>query len=226
MIVGDPWCAAGRGGVGVSLPVVADTSRVDTIVVMGVAGVGKSTVALGIVDATGWEFAEGDSFHPPENVAKMQSGIPLDDDDRWPWLRVLRDWIHAHEVAGQSSVVTCSALKRAYRDVLRDGNGSVRFCALEADTGELRERLEHRRDHYMPGSLLQSQLDTLEPLGEDEPGLGVQAGGAEPDVVRRALAALGLSAPDSDHSDRLLAAAWSTRAGCPGTSSSGTGYSA
>lgn len=167
--------------------------RPDTVVVMGVAGAGKTTVAQGLVAVTGWQFAEGDSFHPPANVAKMRAGHALEDSDRWPWLSALRDWIHDHETHRQSSVVTCSALKRTYRDVLREGNMSVRFCALYAETGQLLERLEHRRGHCMPASLLQSQLDTLQPLGTDEPGVGIAAGGAADDVVRRALVALGLS---------------------------------
>ena len=93
-----------------------------TIVVMGVSGSGKSTVADRLVDRLGWEFAEGDDFHPPENVAKMRAGHPLDDEDRWPWLRRLAAWIGEHEQAGRSVVVTCSALKRSYRDLLCDGH--------------------------------------------------------------------------------------------------------
>lgn len=173
----------------------------DTVVVMGVSGVGKTTVAEGIVRATGWAFAEGDTFHPPENVVKMRSGQALDDDDRRPWLGALRDWISGQEQAGSSSVVTCSALKRAYRDVLRAGNASVRFCELEADGNLLHDRMQNRRDHYMPSSLLQSQLDTLEPLASDEPGVRVEATGETAMVVERALAALGL--PTADHADSV-----------------------
>lgn len=164
----------------------------DTIVVMGVSGVGKTTVAEGLQAATGWDLAEGDSFHPPANVAKMRAGHALDDEDRWPWLSAIRDWIAEQERRGRSSVVACSALKRAYRDVLRQGTSSVRFCALAAGDELLRDRLQHRAGHYMPASLLQSQLDILEPLGADEPGARVEAGGDVDDVVRRALAALDL----------------------------------
>ncbi|MGI8529062.1 MAG: gluconokinase [Geodermatophilaceae bacterium] len=164
----------------------------DTVVVTGVAGVGKSVVAQGIARATGWTLAEGDGFHPPDNVAKMRAGRALTDADRWPWLAALRDWIAVQERAGSSCVVSCSALKRSYRDVLRDGNPSVRFCALQADGEVLRGRLESRREHFMPASLLNSQLGTQEPLGADEPGVRVDAAGEPAVVVVSALDALGL----------------------------------
>ncbi len=173
-----------------------DATRPDpdpvTVLVMGVSGAGKTTVAEGIADAMGWTFAEGDDFHPAANVAKMASGRGLDDADRWPWLAALRDWIGERERAGTSSVVTCSALKRGYRDMLRAGNESVRFCSLRAPEDVLRDRVRDRRGHYMPASLLDSQLATLEPLEPDEPGVVVDADGDTSAVVRRALDALGL----------------------------------
>src|SRR6478752_6936524 len=95
--------------------------RADLIVVMGVSGAGKTTVGRGIAEAMGWEYAEGDDFHPEANVAKMASGHPLTDEDRWPWLHAIGDWLGARERAGESAVVTCSALRRVYRDLLRDG---------------------------------------------------------------------------------------------------------
>src|SRR5690349_15472080 len=142
--------------------------RTTTIVVMGVSGAGKSTVAAELVTRLGWDFAEGDEFHPPENVEKMRAGTPLDDDDRWPWLRRLADWIGEHETSGDSVVVTCSALKRSYRDLLRDGHPSVWFAHVTADAELIRERLQHRSGHYMPASLLDSQLAILEQLEDDE----------------------------------------------------------
>src|SRR3954452_5399929 len=164
--------------------------RTTTIVVMGVSGAGKSTVAAELVARLGWAFAEGDEFHPPENVEKMRAGIPLDDEDRWPWLRRLAEWIGGHEAAGTSSVVTCSALKRAYRDVLCDGHPSVWFAHVTADPALIRDRLEHRSGHYMPASLLDSQLALLEPLSADEPGVASSGAGAPDAVVEDLLAAL------------------------------------
>jgi gluconokinase len=161
-----------------------------TIVVMGVSGSGKSTVAEGLVERLGWEFAEGDDFHPPANVAKMRAGQPLDDDDRWPWLRLLADWIGERERAGRSVVVTCSALKRSYRDLLRDGHPSVWFAHVTADPDLLRERVSGRTGHYMPVSLLESQLAALEPLQDDEPGASISGAGAPEAVVDELLAVL------------------------------------
>jgi len=167
-----------------------DTGAPTTIVVMGVSGSGKSTVAAGLVDRLGWEFAEGDDFHPPANVAKMRNGVPLDDDDRWPWLRTLAAWIGEHEQAGKSAVVTCSALKRSYRDLLRDGHPSVWFAHVTADAEQIRDRVQRRTGHYMPPSLLDSQLATLEPLQDDEPGASVSGAGQPDEVVDALLATL------------------------------------
>ena len=168
----------------------AGPSGTTTIVVMGVSGSGKSTVAATLVDRLSWEFAEGDDFHPPENVEKMRAGHPLDDEDRWPWLRSLAAWIGEHERAGRSVVVTCSALKRTYRDLLREGHPSVWFAHVTASPELIRDRMEHRTGHYMPASLLDSQLATLQPLGDDEPGARVSGAGSPPSVVTELLAAL------------------------------------
>jgi gluconokinase len=161
-----------------------------TIVVMGVSGSGKSTVAALLVERLGCEFAEGDEFHPAENVEKMRSGVPLDDGDRWPWLRRLADWIGEHEQAGRSVVVTCSALKRSYRDLLRTGHPSVWFAHVTADAELIRERMGRRTGHYMPVALLDSQLAALEPLQDDEPGATVSGAGAPEVVVDELLSAL------------------------------------
>lgn len=165
-----------------------------TLVVMGVSGSGKTTVARETAGHLGWVFAEGDDFHPAENIAKMRAGLPLTDEDRWPWLRTLAGWIGEREAAGDDAVLTCSALKRAYRDLLRDGHPSVLFAHVDVDTPTLRHRLAARRGHYMPASLLDSQLAALQPLAADEPGLTVPGDGPVESVVAALLAAL----PPSD----------------------------
>ena len=167
----------------------------DMVVAMGVSGSGKTTVAKGIAKELGWPYAEGDDFHPKANVDKMHSGIPLTDEDRWPWLRSIGDWISEHEQAGQSAVVTCSALRRAYRDLLREGRPGVRFIHVAEPQEVIAKRLEQRKGHYMPPSLLASQFAILEPLEPDEPGVTVSGEGSEDEVLARALDALGLKGP-------------------------------
>jgi gluconokinase len=162
---------------------------------MGVSGVGKSTIAKGISTVMGWTFAEGDAFHSEANVAKMREGTPLTDDDRWPWLRSIGDWMSAEIAEGRSAVITCSALRRSYRDVLREGRPEVVFCHLEAEQDLVVDRIDHRAGHFMPSSLLPSQYATLEPLQPDEPGVTVSVAGSVPEVLARAMAALALE-PD------------------------------
>ncbi|MBC8090423.1 MAG: gluconokinase [Pseudonocardia sp.] len=166
-----------------------------TLVVMGVSGVGKTVVAQEIVARTGCGFAEGDDFHPEANKAKMAAGHPLDDDDRWPWLHRIADWIGAQEAAGRSTVVTCSALKRSYRDLLRQGHPSVRFVHLLAPPAVILARITARKGHYMPPSLLDSQLATLEDLEPDEPGCAVDTTGDPAAVAELVLYALGQGVP-------------------------------
>ncbi len=166
-----------------------------TIVVMGVAGAGKSTVMAALKQRLGWPTAEGDSFHPAANVEKMRSGHPLTDEDRWPWLEALARWIGERERAGESAIVTCSALKRSYRDLLRRGHPSVWFAHLVAPPSELEDRLERRKGHYMPPSLLASQLETLEPLGPDEPGADIPSRGTPAKIVDDLLERLATERP-------------------------------
>lgn len=156
--------------------------RSTTLVIMGVSGSGKTTIAVELARQLGWEYAEGDQFHPPANVEKMRGGRPLTDDDRWPWLRKIADWIGDHEDLGKDIVITCSALRRVYRDLLRGGHPSVLFVHVDVSREVLEDRLGHREGHYMPASLLNSQLATLEPLGPDEPGKAVP-GDVQPGVV-------------------------------------------
>ena len=143
------------------------------LVVMGVSGSGKSTLAATVAERLGWEFAEGDDMHPAANVAKMQAGTPLTDDDRWPWLDVVATWIRAHLDAGTPGVVTCSALKRSYRDVLRAPG--VVFVHVAGDPALVEQRMSARAGHFMPTSLLASQLATLEPPQPDEESADVVA---------------------------------------------------
>ena len=161
-----------------------------TIVVMGVSGSGKTSVAQEITRQLGWAYIEGDDLHPEANVAKMASGHPLDDEDRWPWLRRVAEVIGEHEAAGTSLVITCSALKRVYRDLLRDGHPSVWFAHVHVDREVLAQRLSARQGHFMPPSLLDSQLATLEPLGADEPGAVIDGDGALGQTVTELLADL------------------------------------
>ena len=162
------------------------------VIVMGVSGSGKTTVARGLADHLGWEFLEGDDLHPAANVEKMSAGTPLTDEDRRPWLRAIGAWMDERIARGSDAVLTCSALKRSYRDLLAGGRPGVRFCHVDADPRVIEERVEARRGHYMPPSLLPSQLRTLEPLGPDEPGVVVPAQGTPEETVALALRLLGL----------------------------------
>jgi gluconokinase len=150
------------------------------LVVMGVAGAGKSTVARRVADQLGWDFEEGDELHAPQNIAKMAAGRPLTDADRRPWLSAVAGWIDAELRSGRRGVITCSALKRAYRDKLR--RPGVVFALLDVSRAELERRLLARHGHFMPASLLDSQLQTLEPFAGDEDALTIGQG----DVVHEA----------------------------------------
>ncbi|MSS84351.1 gluconokinase [Actinomycetaceae bacterium WB03_NA08] len=141
------------------------------VVVMGVAGCGKTTVAQLLSDQMGWILIEGDDYHPQANIDKMARGIPLTDADRWPWLDTLANWMAQQEDAGKSSILTCSALKRKYRDRLRSGVPDVRFIHLDGSEELLAQRMRERTGHFMPPSLLPSQLATLERLMPDENGV-------------------------------------------------------
>lgn len=160
------------------------------VIVMGVSGSGKTTVADLLSERMGWPVAEADDFHSEANKAKMSAGTPLDDDDRAPWLAEIRDWISAQP---SDVIVTCSALKRVYRDVLRGSDHRVRFLHLDGSKTVIGSRMSGRSGHFMPTTLLTSQLETLEPLDEDEDGVVVEIGDPADEVVAAALAALGLT---------------------------------
>jgi carbohydrate kinase (thermoresistant glucokinase family) len=147
--------------------VTSNLNAAPVVVVMGVSGCGKSTVAAGLAPMLGVPYIEGDRLHPPRNVALMAAGIPLTDADRADWLRALAALL-TRAAQGGGCVLACSALKRSYRDVLRSGAPALRLVHLVGTPALLAERLITRRGHYMPASLLQSQLDTLEPPGPDE----------------------------------------------------------
>jgi gluconokinase len=133
------------------------------LVVMGVSGSGKSTIADHLAKRLGWRYEDGDRFHPPGNVAKMSAGQPLTDEDRWPWLQAIADEIDRLSAASQRAVVACSALKRAYRDILVHGRDDVRTIFLDGTQDLVAMRLAARKGHFMPPELLASQFKTLEP---------------------------------------------------------------
>ena len=166
------------------------------VVIMGVAGSGKTTLAVELTRRLGWPYAEADDFHPPANVAKMAAGVPLTDEDRWPWLEAIRDWLTGEARAGRSTIVTCSALRLAYRDVLRQAAGRVRFVHLTADPALLSARLARRSGHFMPATLLASQLATLESLVPGEDGVVIVVDVPPDAVADRAIKLLGLESAE------------------------------
>ncbi|MFE7412502.1 gluconokinase [Streptomyces laurentii] len=164
----------------------ADVPRV--VVVMGVAGTGKTTIGPLVAEALGAPYAEGDDFHPAANVAKMSAGIPLDDEDRAPWLDAIGQWAHGRD--GLGGVVSSSALKRIYRDRLRAAAPGVVFLHLTGDRELIERRMRARQGHFMPTALLDSQFATLQPLREDEAGVAVDVSGTPEEITARAVAAL------------------------------------
>jgi gluconokinase len=171
------------------------TERIDpppVLVIMGVSGAGKSSVAALLAGRLGWPFAEGDDMHPQANIDKMAAGHPLDDADRWPWLERVAAWTRDRVAAGAGGIVTCSALKRRYRDVLR-GPG-VLFVYLTSSKEQIAERLLARHGHFMPAALLDSQFADLEPPEPDEQALIIEVTGTAQETAAAILAHL-------DHAD-------------------------
>ncbi|SFU31235.1 gluconokinase [Pseudoduganella namucuonensis] len=152
-------------------------------VVMGVSGCGKSTVGQALALARGVPFIEGDEYHPASNVAKMSAGQPLDDDDRADWLRALRTEVRGARDSGTGLVLSCSALKRGYRDLLREADPALRFAHLDGPRALIAARMQARVDHYMPPSLLDSQFRDLQPLQADEAGISLDIRLAPADLV-------------------------------------------
>jgi gluconokinase len=163
------------------------------VVVMGVSGTGKSTVGGALAEALGVPYAEADDFHPEANIAKMADGVPLDDADREPWLDALGAWARDRphdEGGGPAGVLSCSALRRRYRDRLRDACPGLYFVHLTGSRELIASRLSGRRDHFMPAALLDSQFAALEPLEDDEHGITLDVAADAEAVTGRALAAL------------------------------------
>jgi gluconokinase len=157
------------------------------LLLMGVSGSGKTTIAMELQRLLGWPFQEGDDLHPGANVAKMRSGQPLDDDDRWPWLQAVARWIDARLAEGEPGIITCSALKRAYRDLIIGDRKGVTLVYLKGEEQRIAQRLAQRQHHYMPPSLLQSQFATLEEPGDDEHPLVVPLHGTPAATVAELL---------------------------------------
>ncbi|MGN7199537.1 gluconokinase [Arthrobacter sp. SAFR-044] len=154
-----------------------------SIVVMGVSGAGKSSVGQALASQLGASFIDGDTLHPEANVRKMAAGVPLTDEDRWPWLHLVGTQLSAS--TENATIVACSALKRSYRDAIRAAAPDTAFILLQADRPALQDRLTQRPGHFMPASLLTSQLETLEELHNDESGLMVESTGGIDTTVER-----------------------------------------
>jgi gluconokinase len=164
-------------------------------VVMGVSGCGKSTVGQALADALAVPFIEGDAYHPAANVTKMSTGLALDDDDRAEWLRSLQTEVRNARERGAGIVLSCSALKRRYRDLLRDADPALRFAHLSGERELIAARMHARVDHYMPPSLLDSQLRDLDPLQADEAGLRLDIGVQPALLVAQILASSAATRP-------------------------------
>ena len=159
-------------------------NRPMVVVVMGVSGSGKTTVAKLLAETSGWQFQEGDTLHPPANVEKMSAGIPLTDADRLPWLRKIAETIDGWRARGESGVITCSALKRSYREIIIGDRPDVRLVYLKGSHDLIRQRMAARHGHFMPSSLLDSQFSTLEEPSPDENAIVVDIGGQPEEIVR------------------------------------------
>jgi gluconokinase len=160
------------------------------LLLMGVSGTGKTTVGRLLAGRLGWPYADADEFHPDANVAKMAAGRPLTDDDRWPWLKAIGRWIDERRAAGQPGVVSCSALKRAYRDLLRRGRPEVRGVFLDGSRELIGRRLRARRGHFMKADMLDSELADLERPAPDEPALVVSVDATPAEIVDTVLRGL------------------------------------
>lgn len=180
-----------------SIESIGSIGSIEHLVLMGVSGCGKTTAALNLHDALGWPVAEADDFHPEVNIDKMSRGVPLTDEDRRPWLESMREWMSERAAEGVRTIITCSALKRSYRDLLSGAKGRVFFIHLLAPPDELQERMAHRQGHFMPSSLLPSQFATLEPLSDDEDGVVVNSRATSKETFEAILAAFEQASADA-----------------------------
>jgi gluconokinase len=162
------------------------------LVLMGVAGSGKTTVADILASRLGWRFEEGDALHPQSNIEKMRAGHPLTDADRAEWLQRVAGWVDECLEKGQNGVITCSALKRSYRDLINRRGSGVVFVFLAGPKSTIAQRLASRQGHFMPSALLDSQFADLEEPGPDEPAIRVDISGSPEAIARRFVAELGL----------------------------------
>jgi gluconokinase len=171
---------------------VNDNSATDAavVVVMGVSGSGKSTIGLLLAARLQWQFEDADWLHPAANIEKMHNGIPLTDDDRWPWLNAVADWIDARRRSGEHGVVACSALKRRYRKILIGDRADVRLVYLKGDETLIARRIATRHEHFMPRSLLHSQFEALEEPGREENPITVSIEPRPHQIVAQILLAL------------------------------------
>jgi carbohydrate kinase (thermoresistant glucokinase family) len=174
------------------------------LVLMGVSGSGKSTIALELQRVLGWKFQEGDDLHPSANVEKMRLGHPLDDADRLPWLQAIARWIDERLAAHEPGIVTCSDLKRAYRDITIGSRQGVRLIYLKGDAQVIHDRIAQRQHRYMPASLLRSQLETLEEPGPDEHALVVAVHRSVPETVLEILEGLAACAQPNSARNRTI----------------------
>jgi gluconokinase len=172
------------------------------LIVMGVSGSGKSTIADKLAERLRWSYEDGDKFHPASNVAKMSAGHPLTDEDRWPWLQAIADEIDRVCRAGQRAVIACSALKRAYRDILVHGRSDVRIIYLKGTQELIARRLATRKNHFMPPGLLDSQFRTLEPPDTRENPVTVSIDAPVDAIVDDIIRGLRLSPAESDANSR------------------------
>lgn len=170
-------------------------SGIKAIIVMGVSGSGKTTIAQALAKRTGFTERDGDDFHPPANIEKMKAGIPLTDDDRLPWLHAIAEAIDRHADGGTPAIIACSALKQAYRDILVHGREDVRIVYLNGSADLLAQRLAQRGGHFMPPELLDNQIETLEPPQPGEHILTIDIAASVERIVDEIIATLHL--PDN-----------------------------